>query len=360
MIFGLHKTEVHTPALLLDIDKAQQNIQRMASFAKRVGCALRPHIKTHKLPYLAHRQIAAGAIGITCAKLSEAEVFLYSGIREILIANEVVETGKIRKLVSLASLAHLMLCVDDIRNASDLNSAAKEAKLDKLDILIEINVGLNRCGVLPGKPALMLAEKIDKLPRLNLVGIMGYEGAMYELTPEEKSRLCNERISKLIETANLLRKNGFNIEIVSAGGSNTCMHTGKFKGVTELQVGSYVTMDAYNKKNGMDYEQAISIMATVISVPRRGIAIVDAGMKAISTDKGLPECVDNGLKVIMLNEEHGYIDFTQSSSPLKIGSKVELIPAHGCTTIPLYQDYLVIRRGHLEASMPIAARNGLQ
>jgi D-serine deaminase-like pyridoxal phosphate-dependent protein len=360
MIYGRHKSEVPTPALLLDIEAAYRNIERMANFAKDAGCALRPHIKTHKLPFLAHRQISAGAIGITCAKLSEAEVFLRSGITDILIANEVVEPEKIKKLVGLASLAHLMVCVDNESNAIKLNEAAKEAGLRKLDILLEINVGLNRCGVLPGKPALELASKLSRMKHLNIEGVMGYEGALFEMLEKEKHALCNERNSKLVETAELLERNGFNIKIVSAGGSNTSMYTGNFKGITEIQVGSYATMDGYNRKHGMNYEQAITIMATVISTSQKNIAVIDVGMKAVSTDKGLPDCVDGRMKLKMLNEEHGYIDFSKSSKPLKVGSKIELIPAHGCTTIPFYNSYLIVRGGYVAAVMPIAARDGLQ
>ncbi len=227
MLYGLHKQEVPTPALLLDIEKAYENIERMASFAREIGCNLRPHIKTHKLPFLAHQQIRFGAIGITCAKLSEAEVFLYSGIRDILIANEIVEAEKIRKLARLADLGHIMVCIDNFKNATELNEAAKEAGRKYLDILIEVNVGLNRCCVLPGKPALELAGRISKLKHLRLIGVMGYEGALYEMPQQERLRICEERNSRLSETALLLKKEGFNIEIVSAGGSNTCMYTGR-------------------------------------------------------------------------------------------------------------------------------------
>ena len=354
-----HKTEVDTPALLLHMNAVERNIAKMAAFFKDKPCKLRPHIKTHKLPLIAHRQIEAGAIGITCAKLGEAKIFLEAGIRNVLIGNEIVGKEKIERLVHLAGYGDLICAVDNLDNAREISEAAGGIGR-RMSVLVDINVGLNRCGVQPGKPALELVQKVTQLKHLTFRGIMGYEGGLFINDLEGKKKKCMECNQKLVETKDLIEKNGFRVEIVTAGGSNTFNLTGFYPRITDIQVGSYVTMDAHNKFYGLDFEQAITVMATVISRPEKGRAVTDAGMKSLSTDEGLPISKTPGIVLSKLNEEHGHLAIENPDHRLKAGDKIEIIPSHGCTTIPLYDRYVVIRDDHVESVMEIYARGASQ
>ena len=358
-LIGKHKFEIDTPALLLYLDAVEKNIATMANYFSGKPCKLRPHIKTHKLPLIAHKQIEAGAIGITCAKLGEAKVFLEAGVKDVLIANEIVGATKIERLVNLSAYGNLICAVDHYENARDISEAAGKIGR-KIHVLVEVNVGLNRCGVMPGKPALELAEKVMGLKNLAFRGIMGYEGGLFIKDLEEKKKKCAERNRLLVETRDLIVKNGFPVEIVTAGGSNTFNLTGIYPGITDIQIGSYVTMDSHSKYYGLDFEQAITILTTVISRPEKGRAVTDAGIKSLSFDEGLPPCKEPGITISKLNEEHGHLAIENPDHDLKAGDKIEIIPSHGCTTIPLYDRYVVIRNDYVESVVDIYARGASQ
>lgn len=358
-LIGRHKSEIDTPVLLLYMDVVERNIAKMANIFSDKECKLRPHIKTHKLPIIAHKQIEAGAIGITCAKLGEAKIFLESGVKDILIANEIVGDIKIQRLVNLSGYGDLIVCVDYFENARDISEAAGRMGRE-INILVEVNVGLNRCGVRPAKPALELVQEITKLKNLAFRGVMGYEGGLFIEDLEEKEKKCRECNRLLVETKELIEKNGFPVEIVSAGGSNTSYLTGLYPGITDIQVGSYVTMDAHNAYYGLDFEQAITVLTTVISRLEKERAVTDAGMKALSTDEGLPICKEPGIIVSKLNEEHGHLRIENPDRDLSVGDKIEIVPSHGCTTIPLYDRYVVIRNDYVESVAEIRARGASQ
>jgi D-serine deaminase-like pyridoxal phosphate-dependent protein len=358
-MIGRHKTEIDTPALLLYMDKVEKNIKTMATYFADKPCKLRPHMKTHKIPLISHKQIEAGAIGITCAKLGEAKIFLEAGIRHVLIANEIVGRTKIQRLIHLAGYGDLIVCVDQFENAEEISEAAGEQDR-KINVLVEIDVGLGRCGVKPGKPALELVQKLSQLKHLGFRGVMGYEGGMFIENPEEKKKQTHECNQRLVETKELIERNGFPVEIVTAGGSNTFNLTGTYPGITDIQVGSYVTMDRYNRYYGLHFEQAVTVLATVISRPEKGRAVIDAGMKSLSSDNGLPSCTDPGITVSRLNEEHGHIKIENPEYDLRVGYKIELIPSHGCTTIPFYDRYVVIRNDRVESVIEIQARGASQ
>ena len=353
---GKHKNEIDTPALLLDMDIAERNIHKMAEFFRNRDCKLRPHMKTHKLPLIAHKQLEAGAIGITCAKLGEAKVFLESGIKDILIANQIVGKDKITRLVNLSGYGNIVICVDDNNNARDISEiAGKYGK--KINILIEVNVGLNRCGVEPGEKTLALLKKIDCLNNLVFCGLMGYEGGLFISDIEKKRKVCMESNSLLVDTARLIEKEGFPVKVISAGGSNTYGLTGIYPGITEIQAGSYVTMDTHNRSYGLDFEMSVTILSSIISMPEKNRAIIDAGKKSLSTDEGLPECRDERASIFLLNEEHGHIRLKDSCDKnFSIGDKIEIFPSHGCTTIPLFDRYFIIRDGYVESCLEIYAR----
>ena len=354
-LIGRHKTKVDTPALLLNIGAVERNIQKMAQFFADKPCQLRPHAKTHKLPLIAHKQIEAGAIGITCAKLYEAKVFLESGIKSVLIANQVVGARQIDWLVNLSSLGELMVCIDSVDNARQISKAA-EQRHRKIDYLLEINVGLNRCGVEPKEKALAMLKRINKFKYLRFRGLMGYEGGMFVQNDEEKIKKCRQSNQLLVETREIIDRAGFPVQIVSAGGSNTYNLTGVFPGITEIQVGSYATMDYHNSCFGLEFEQAITVLASIISRPEKSRAIMDTGKKSLSTDEGLPVCILPGIRISNLNEEHGHLELENDAPELKVGDKIEIIPSHGCTTIPYFNHYFLTRSDMVESIVEIPTR----
>ena len=354
---GMNVADIDTPALCLDIEVVEANIKRMADYFRDSPVRLRPHAKTHKSPTLAHMQIAAGAIGITCAKLGEAEVMVAAGVQDVLIANQIVGPPKIARLVNLAAHSEVMVAVDDAANAADLNAAA-EAKGVRLRTLIEVDIGMRRCGVTPGEPVLDLARKILASPGLRFEGLMGYEGhAIFTEDIEERRRKTEESVKLLTDSAELLREEGIPVQIVSSGGTGTHFITGAYPGVTELQVGSYITMDGqYRALAGVDFDYGLTLQATVISTRGEDQAITDTGMKAVTHEFGLPLLVDPpGWQLTDLAEEHGFLKRIDGPR-LRRGDKVTIVPSHGCTTINLHDSYFVIRRGLLEAIWPIAGR----
>jgi D-serine deaminase-like pyridoxal phosphate-dependent protein len=355
---GTAKVDLDTPALCLDIEVVERNIRHMADYFCESSVRLRPHCKTHKSPALARMQLAAGAIGITCAKLGEAEVMATAGIKDILIANEVVGERKIARLVNLAAYTDVIVAVDNPGNVGDLNRAAV-GKGVSLRVLVEVDIGHGRCGVLPGQPALELAKVVMASPGLRLAGLMGYEGhAIMIPDPEERRAVTEASLALLTGTADLLRANGVPVEIVSGGGTGTYFITGEFPGMTELQVGSYITMDRQYREEvaEIDFEYGLTVLSTVVHVRGSDHAICDAGLKTMTQDFGMPLVIDPpGWELTGLSEEHGHLRRVDGP-PLHVGAKVEIVPNHGCTTINLHDFYQVVREGVLEAVWPVAAR----
>ncbi len=354
---GCYKDQLDTPILLIDLDIMESNIAKMVNYFSKVKAKLRPHTKTHKTPIIAHKQINSGAIGVTCAKLGEAEVMVSSGINDILIANEIVSEQKIAKLSGLAKHADIMVAVDDPNNIENLSSAAQMMK-SRLRILVEVNTGMNRCGVLPGKPALELAQKVLKSKNLVFSGLMGYEGHTVTIPNfEERKKETEKSLALLIETKDLLEKNSIEVKIVSGGGTGTYNITGQYPGITEVQAGSYIFMDTYYRNVLKDFDCSLTVLTTVISRPNINTVIVDAGMKTVTKEFGMPEVKNiDGAKVISLSEEHGKIDISESNVNLKPGDKIELIPSHCCTTINLHDKFYGIRNNILESIWDIAGR----
>ena len=355
---GQAKADLDTPALLLDMEAVEANIAQMADWFRGKSCKLRPHAKTHKLPLIAQKQIAAGAIGITCAKLSEAEAFFRHGIRDILVANEIVGARKIERLLQVCRLGNLIICVDDAGNAREISTAAQRHGV-VISVLVEVDTGLGRCGVQPGTATVEFVRILVGLAGLKFCGLMGYEGGCFLKDAGDKADRCATAYRQLVETKELVSRAGFPVEIVTAGGSNTFALGGVYPGITDLQVGSYVTMDTFNREYGQDFRQAVSVLAMVISRPEAGRAIIDAGEKAISTDHGLPTVLRSGVTVTKLDEEHGRLSLTGAATQLKLGDKIELIPSHGCTTIPLHEQYVLVRGDRVEGVAPIAAHGAL-
>jgi len=361
-IIGAEKDAISTPALLIDLEKMEYNIRKMADFFQSKKANLRPHIKTHKTPIIAHKQIEAGAIGITCQKLAEAEVMAEGGIKDILIANEVVGAQKINRLVNLARYAKVKVAVDDDINIVDISHSAQKKGV-KIGVLIEVDIGMHRCGVSSGEPVLRLAQQVEKEKGLEFFGLMGYEGhAVFIKSYKERERKAREALGLLIASKELLKEKGLECRVISAGGTGTYDITGSFLGVTEVQAGSYVTMDAnYDRveKIGGVFKQALSLLTSVISRPTDDRAILDAGMKSISIDLGVPRVVySKNVKIGSISEEHlSLVELDYASRKLlEVGQKIEIIPAHGCTTINLHDYFYGIRNGIVESIWNIKAR----
>jgi D-serine deaminase-like pyridoxal phosphate-dependent protein len=340
--------------MLLDLDALEANIKKMADYFKNRTCMLRPHTKTHKSPYIARMQIEAGAIGITCAKAQDAVGFAKAGITSILVANQVVDPIKIEELVGMMEFADITLCLDNMENARMVSAIAEKRGI-QIPVLVEVDIGLNRCGLAPGVETLDFVRAILTLKGIRFQGLMGYEGGLFLLDEEEKERVCLRRLGRLIETKALMEESSIEVKEVSSGGSNTYRITGCYPGITDIQVGSYATMDTWNQKHGQDFQLALTVLTTVISRPRPQRAVIDAGLKALSTDHELPRIIShNGVRIEALNEEHGKLSIEEVSKPeLKVGDRVELVPSHGCTTIPLYTKYFAMKKERVIAELEL-------
>lgn len=351
------KNEISTPALIVDYDVLQRNIKKMAQFARENKVNLRPHVKTHKCPIIAHMQLEAGAQGICVAKVSEAEVFAASGIKDILIANELISPEKIQRLLNLNKYTNTMVCVDSKKNIADLDRMATKRD-QKVDVFIDLNIGPNRTGVQPGEPALELAQLIDQSSHLQLRGLQAYEGHLTYIKDFAQKEAQTKACMKLaIETKELFENNGIVCEIITAGGSGTYMITGKYPGITEIQPGTYVFNDHHIHSVVPELEIALTILTTINNKPAKGIITLDIGSKSISTDMGDPvfKGYEKKLKVMAVTEEHCQCTYGPNLE-FNLGDKIEAIPAHVCPTINLY-DYLnVIQNGELIGKWPISAR----
>ncbi|MGD0258477.1 MAG: DSD1 family PLP-dependent enzyme [Verrucomicrobiota bacterium] len=352
---------VDTPALLLDAGALNANIQRMAAFFAPRPCRLRPHFKSHKCTAIAKLQMKAGAVGITCAKLGEAEVVAEAGIRNILIANQIVGPLKIRRLIELCRRADPMVAVDSADNVKMLSEMALAAGV-KIGVLVEVDVGMGRCGVAPGQPALDLARRVAASAGLRFEGLQGYEGHCVDLRDEtERARQTRASLKLLVETRRLIERSGLQVNLVSGGGTGTYTLTGDCEGVDEVQAGSYAAMDWWYGDIRPEFKQAMSILATVISRPKPGLIVIDVGRKGVGAEWGAPRVknLPGGQVASYGSEEHMKISVPPDSA-IKIGDRLEIIPSHGCTTSNLYSEFIVHENGSLTGKWPIEGRGKLQ
>lgn len=360
---GLYKDELDTPALLIDLPAMERNLKRMADFARERHFNLRPHAKLYKAtPILAHMQLQAGAIGITCAKLAEAEVLAASGIRDILVANQIVGMRKIRRLVNLAAYTDIMVAVDNQENVVQLSEAAV-AKGVQIRVLVEVNIGHNRCGVEPFDPVLELARAVDAAPGLCFSGLMGYDGhCTAKVSEEERGPLSRQANTLLVETRRYLEDAGLQVPIVSGSGTFTYQYASAVPGITEIQAGTYLLMDTAFADHGVgDFECTLTVLGTVTSRPTwsgaENLAIIDVGSKAIDTCWGLPRMKNPaGATILSLSQEHGRVHVEGAAQELTIGDKVELWVHNANGTINLYDRFYGIRDGVVETVWEIGAR----
>lgn len=348
-------SQIETPALLLDMDALEGNIRAMGEFFNGKTAKLRPHFKTDKCPRISHMQIEAGAKGITCSKLGEAEILAASGIRDILIANQIVAPEKLLRVAGLIrSGVHITICADNAENIRDISAAAKARGIN-IPVYIEVDVGMGRCGVQTAGEALGLARLIrDEAEGVEFAGIQAYEGHLSHM-PSEADRRDGVRamIGKIAEAKDLLEKDGFKVGEISGGGTGTYNITGDNTIWTEIQAGSYLFMDLEYGKLGLKFSQALTVLTTVIH-KRDGYAVTDAGVKTCGIDQGLPEVKGYPDITVVLNEEHGKLKDTRNA--LSLGQKIEYLPGHCCSTVNLNDEYFCVRDGYLEAVWPIAGR----
>lgn len=348
--------EVDTPALLLDLDAVERNLDRMAAAFAGTRITLRPHAKTHKTAALAQMQIDRGAIGVCCAKVSEAEALCKGGISNILITTEIVGAAKLERLTALAARAELIVVVDSVAVAEPLAVAAARAGL-RLRTLVDVNIGQNRAGVLPGEPAVALGTFVERQSSLELAGLQGYEGHLQHVADVDVRRTAdNAALGLLCGTAHAFATAGLSTEIVTTGGTGTCRFAAAFDAVTDVQPGSYAVMDAqYGAVDGLGFEHALTLTSTVISV-RDDVAILDAGYKSLSSDGGLPRLVNaGGAEFTFAGDEFGKISAARGLG-LRVGDVVRIVPGHCDTTINLHDAYVVHRGETIVDRWEIIAR----
>jgi len=362
---GMPLSEVDTPALILDLDAFDRNLDRMDASLAGKKIKIRPHAKSHKCPDIALAQIKRGAVGVCCQKVSEAEAMVEGGVPDVLIANEVVGAAKVKRLAALAKRARVAVCADDAGNVAALDEAARAAGV-KLDVLVEVNVGANRCGVEPGAPAVKIAQAIAGSKNLRFAGLQAYQGAAQHLRKVEERRAAIEKACANVKlTTDLLAKAGIACEKVTGAGTGTYLFEAVSGVYHELQAGSYIFMDADYAKNDWTesgiprFEHSLFVWTTVMSKPSATHAVVDAGLKASSVDSGMPRVAEvEGAEYVKISDEHGVLKL-DSRARLALGDKLKLIPGHCDPTVNLYDHYVCLRNGRVEALWSIAARGAL-
>jgi len=351
--------DLDTPALLLDGPASERNIRRMTEFFRGRKCQLRPHFKNHKCPALARRQWEAGsAVGFTCAKLGEAEVLAEHGFDNLLVANQVVGARKIARLVEMARRIDIRVAVDDAEQSRLISEAAAAARVT-VGVLVEVDIGMGRCGVAPGQPALRLAEQISRLPGLRFFGIQAYEGhAVYTNDLDRRTELTRQSMGLAVRTRRLIEAHGIPVDVISAGSSSTYQITGVMDGVDEVQAGTYPTMDWRYAQMAPEFEVALSILTRVIS-KRPGAAVLDVGVKGAGAEFGVPRIKDHPDVEIpfFLAEEHCVVKKAPDS--WRVGDAVELMPSHACTTCNLHRVMCVHEEGRVVDVWPIEASGRL-
>ena len=363
--------EIDTPALVLDLDAFERNLVAMAAYTQAHGIRLRPHAKTHKSPEIALRQIAHGAVGQCCQKVSEAEILVAGGVADVLVSNEVSGAAKLDRLARLARQARISLCVDHLDGVIEASEAAARHDV-VLDILVEIDIGGRRCGAAPGEAAVRIAEAVARSNTLRFAGLQAYHG------PAQHMRSIDER-REAIERAGLLTRNtverlghaGLACGVVSGAGTGT-YEIETASGIwSEIQAGSYVFMDADYARNrqadGMPFrafEHALFVLAGVMSKPVPDRAIVDAGHKAAAIDSGMPTPFRReGVVYTKPSDEHGVLTGDPIALPHR-GDRLLLVPGHCDPTVNLHDWYVCVRglhgpNAHVEALWPVAGRGAL-
>jgi 3-hydroxy-D-aspartate aldolase len=362
---GMPLAEVDTPCLMLELDAFERNLRRLPDSLSGLDIKLRPHAKSHKCPEIARRQIALGAVGVCCQKVSEAEAMVDGGIHDVLIANEVVGAAKLKNLAALAARATIRVCADDAGNVHELDLAARAAGVT-LDVLVEVDVGAHRCGVAPGAPAVALAKTIVASGNLRFAGLQAYQGsAQHVRKVAERREAIARAVADVRLTQRLLREAGIACDYVTGAGTGSYLFEAMSSVYKELQAGSYIFMDADYARNEWtesgipQFEHSLFVWTTVMSATMEGRAVVDAGLKASSVDSGMPRVADYAdVEYLKASDEHGVLQYN-GGTRFKVGDKLKLIPGHCDPTVNLYDWYVGVRNDRVEAIWPIVARGAV-
>lgn len=353
-----------TPCVVVDEDILNRNIAEMAAFAASVDVGVRPHIKTHKTPQVARLQLAAGAFGITCAKIGEAEVMVdQADVEDVLLAYPTVGPEKIRRLLALTERARVIVALDS-REAADALSRAFAAAERVLDVYVEVNTGQDRAGARHGEEAMGLALDLARLPGLRLVGVMTHEGQANSSDPDKIEAVALAAGRDLVATAARIRAHGIAIEAVSVGSTPASRFTPTVPGVSEMRPGTYVFHDNSAFRHGRigPGDCAARIIATVVSRPAPDRAILDAGAKTLALDKSASHpghgfvVGHERAEIARLSEEHGVVVLPPDEDGFRVGDRVEVIPNHVCPTINLTDQLLIVRDGRVVDAWAVAAR----
>jgi len=356
-----------TPALVLDMPIIERNIDIMHHFFRNRPARVRNVTKGHKCPALAQKQmVTEGSIpfGLCCAKVSEAEVMVAAGARDVRMIEQVIGVPKIERLMRLARQAHVIALVDDAGNVDMLDAAAARHGVT-LDVLIEVEIGLNRCGVAPGQATVDLARHVMRQRSLRFAGVSGHEGTIAIADRDARIMRTRERVQRLLDTRADLERAGIAVEICGAGSTTTWNIAGAMDGITEIDPGSYVLMDTglTDALPDLEFGLAMAVHATVISRPTRDRAVIDCGHKAIgrAADGGMPRVAwPAGATVNRLNSEHGILDLTVEAADLRIGDRVHLVPRYHGSAVVAYDHFIGVRDGLVECVWEIAARGSHQ
>jgi D-serine deaminase-like pyridoxal phosphate-dependent protein len=338
----------------------ETNLNKMADYFAGVSANLRPHVKTFKAtPELVKLQLDAGAIGATCAKVSEAEALVHIGVHDVLIANQIVSFPKIMRLMELAKAADIKVAVDSVENVSALSQAAVDNGVE-IGVLVEVNIGHNRCGVAPFEPTLELVRIVENTDGVNFRGLMGYDGhCTLKIDTDKREAEAEKANSLLVEVKDFVEAASIEVPIVSASGTFTYRFATQIEGITEVQAGTYLLMDTAFRDHGVtEFDPALTVLATVISRPTypgaNGLAIIDLGRKSLSPLLGHPEVKHpTGAEVFSLSQEHGRVSLEGGATELKVGDKIELWVRDSNGTIMLFDRFYAIRNDVVEAVWPI-------
>ena len=361
---GMPEDEVDTPALLIDLDAFEHNLDTLAAKLEGTGVKLRAHAKTHKSAVVAHRQIARGAVGQCTQKVGEAEALAWAGVADILVSNEVAGASKLARLAALSGIARVAVCADDPAHVAAIETAAADAGV-RMTVLVEVDSGGGRCGVAPGSAVVALAQRIAASRHLIFGGLQSYHGRAQHLRkPEERHFAIAAAADDTRRSVDMLRQQGLACAIVGGAGTGTFEHELASGVWNELQAGSYCFMDADYGRN-LDsrgqpisvFRNALFVLATVMSATRPGLAVLDAGHKAVPTDSGMPLVWQRPeIRYTGASDEHGKLEFSQDFTGPKIGEKLRLVPGHCDPTVDRFDWYVGMRGSRVECLWPIAAR----
>lgn len=364
---GQLEREIDTPALVIDLDAFEANLDTMAGLIEAAGVRLRAHAKTHKSPVIAHLQMARGAVGQCVQKVAEAEILAWGGVSDILVSNEVVGADKLARLAALARITRIAVCADDASQVAAIEAAAAAADVT-ISVLVEIDVGAGRCGVAPGPDAVALAQIIAASPHLTFGGLQAYHGSAQHIRTHAGRRAAiAAACDNTRRTVEQLRQVGLACAIVGGGGTGTFEIEAASGVYTEIQAGSYCFMDAdYAANLGVDgqptgrFRHSLFVLSTVMSAAQPGVAVLDAGHKAVAIDSGMPLVWQRpDLSYVGASDEHGKLSVPQGSVKPIVGEKLRLVPGHCDPTVDRFDWFVGVRRGRVECLWPVAARGGL-